>query len=174
MALQDKLEVLFGCAVVSHLEVDLGEAEVSLVVFFVVAQSFLVLLQGLLVSLMHVFYLAKDEVELAPQDFDFLPESRQLCTLWLVLALQDLKAHLSKLLGLIVLLDQKEVFCQVPEAQWVSWVGVERSFEVFASLLAALEVGHVGCDLNYAEGCERHRVLWVVSHRLVHAQLGLG
>ena len=174
MALQDKLEVLFGCAVVSHLEVDLGEAEVSLVVFVVVAQTLFVLLQGLLVPLMHVLYLAKNEVELAPQDLDFLPESRQLSSLWLVLALQDLKTDLGELLGLIVLLYQKEVFRQVPEAQWVSRVGIERSLEVFACLLAALEIGHVGCDLNDAEGCERHRVLRVVGHCLVHAQLGLG
>ena len=44
MALQHNLQVLLGRTVVTHLVVDLGQAEVSLVVLVVVIQTALVLL----------------------------------------------------------------------------------------------------------------------------------
>ena len=77
----------------------------SLEVFVVVAQALLILLKRLWVPFLHVFNLAENEVELTPQDFDLLPESLNFCTIRSVFALEYLETYLSKLLGLVVLLD---------------------------------------------------------------------
>ena len=79
---------------VAHLKEHFRQAEERLVILRIVLQGLLVALKGLVVVVLSVFYLAKDEVEVGAQMLDFLPERWQITALWSSLVLDYLQTCL--------------------------------------------------------------------------------
>ena len=125
---------------IAELKPDFSQAEECLIVPLIMTETLLISLEGLIIVLLDVLYLTKNEVEERAKLLYVLPESHQITPLGLVLVFEDQEASLTKFSSQLILTLDEVMLCKVARAESVPGIGLEASLEVLHGVLSHLEV----------------------------------